>query len=564
MVFITETNAEKTVLIQSKSSINVWKIAIIAFSSGAIVMALEIAGSRLLTPVFGSSTYTWGILIGIILSGLTIGYHIGGRISDSDPNFQKLCSVVFSTGLFILFVPFISQNVIGFFVNTISDPLVANLLSTIILFGLPTLLLGFVSPYTIKLCAKSLLNIGKVSGNLYSVATMGSIFGTFLTVFVLIPFFEINDLILGLGITLIVISILGLNKIPAVLAGILAILVIFGIGDITLVYPSEGNKILVAKDTQYSNLVVLEDSGFRTMYLNGVIQSRMELENPNELVVSYTETFHLAGLIDKQLDNVLFVGGGGFSGPKSFLVEYPDAKIDVVEIDSDVIEAAKKFFYVPNDPRLNIINQDARLYLSQTEKKYDAVILDAYSGSSIPYHLLTLEYYEILEEKTHDDGVIISNLVAPLDPSRSILLESTYITINQVFDNVYIFPENVLTDHRQNISILVTKNNIDIHELLDSTECSDHILNCDSIVKNYFDIKPTKNAVVLTDQKSPVNILAEPKEKTDFYENIQARQNAYAFLTTNYVVVGLIAITAIWSYNLHKIWQKQTKLKTHV
>ena len=68
-------------------------------------MALEIAGSRVITPVFGSSITTWGILIGIILTGLATGYFLGGRISDLNPSFEKLCSIVFSTGLFILFIP---------------------------------------------------------------------------------------------------------------------------------------------------------------------------------------------------------------------------------------------------------------------------------------------------------------------------------------------------------------------------------------------------------------------------------------------------------------------------
>lgn len=192
---------------------------------------------------------------------------------------------------------------------------------------------------------------------------------------------------------------------------------------------------------------------------------------------------------------------------------------------------------------------------------YDAVILDAYSGSTIPYHLLTVEYYELLNEKTNNDGVIISNLVAPLDPDRSILLDSTYTTMNQEFESIYIFPENVLTEHRQNVSILAAKNNIDIYEILNSPKCFVYPLNCKEIEQNYFDLKPSEKAIIMTDQKSPVNILAEPKEKTDFYESIQTRQNAYAFLTTNYIVIGLIATTMVWSYNLHVIWKKQqTKL----
>lgn len=106
---------------QGRRPISLLYLAVIAFSSGAIVMALEITGSRLLTPVFGSSTTTWGILIGIILTGLTIGYFLGGRISDSSPSFKKLCSVMFSTGLFILFIPFIAQSLIEFFIKVTPD-----------------------------------------------------------------------------------------------------------------------------------------------------------------------------------------------------------------------------------------------------------------------------------------------------------------------------------------------------------------------------------------------------------------------------------------------------------
>jgi len=74
---------------QQFHSVKFWNLASVAFSSGAIVMALEIAGSRIVTPIFGSTTYTWGILIGVILTGLTVGYHLGGKIADINPNFQK-------------------------------------------------------------------------------------------------------------------------------------------------------------------------------------------------------------------------------------------------------------------------------------------------------------------------------------------------------------------------------------------------------------------------------------------------------------------------------------------
>ncbi len=551
----------KNVVLSSVDSsvfVRIWRIAVVAFSSGTIVMALEIAGSRLLTPIFGSSTYTWGILIGIILSGLTIGYHIGGRIADSNPSFQKLCSVVFSTGIFILFVPYIAQDVIAFLVDSATEPLIANLLSTTLLFGLPTILLGFVSPYAIKLGAKSLSNIGTVSGNLYSVATLGSIFGTFLTVFVLVPFFEINNLILGLGITLIAISLLGLGKIPIVITGILVVLIAMGFEDTPFVYPSGENNILVLKETPYSSLLVLEEENFRTMYLDGAVHSSMDMNDPARLVVSYTRAFHLAGLFNKNLEDVLFVGGGGFSGPKSFLSTYPNVKVDVVEIDPEVIKAAKKFFFVPDDPRLKIINQDARLYLSKSEKKYDAIILDAYSGYTIPYHLMTIEYYGLLSERLNENGIVISNFLGSLDGDDSKLLDSTYKTMNQIFPNVHVFPGNVKnTDYRQNITIIAFKEqDISIHETFSSPDCSDFPFDCDNLIKNYLnEVNVSEDALLLSDQLSPVNIIAKPEQKSDFYEQLKLKVGAYDFLSTQYVVIGLVFCTIVWSYNLQRIWK---------
>lgn len=539
------------------SFVRIWRIAVVAFSSGTIVMALEIAGSRLLTPVFGSSTYTWGILIGIILSGLTIGYHLGGRISDSNPSFQKLCSVVFSTGMFIVFVPYISQDVIAFFVDSLEEPIIANLFSTTLLFGFPTILLGFVSPYAIKLGAKSLENIGTVSGNLYSVATLGSIFGTFLTVFVLVPFFEINNLILGLGIVLMGVSLLGLGKIPVMVTAGVTILLLVAATDLPSVYPIDDTDVLVSKDTPYSSLLVTEKENSRTMYIDGASHSRMDLNDPDKLVVHYTKSFHLAGLFNPNLEQVLFVGGGGFSGPKSFLSIYPDIAVDVVEIDSDVIDAARKFFFVSDDPRLGIINKDARVYLSQTDKDYDAVILDAYSGYTIPYHLTTVEFYDLLSKRLTGNGVVISNFLGTIGSEDSKILNATYNTLNDNFSSVHVFPGNLKnTDYRQNIAIMAFKNSdVDIDELLSSSKCESLPLDCAEYEENYLEMKTSDDEMILTDQHSPVDTISEPKDRSDFYDNVKIRQDISKVLGNNYEMIGLVLSTIVWSYGLQRIWR---------
>ncbi|MBT8252013.1 MAG: fused MFS/spermidine synthase, partial [Nitrosopumilus sp.] len=128
-----------------------WRLKILTFASGAIVMALEISASRILTPVFGSTIYTWGSLIGIVLSGLSLGYFLGGRAADNHPSFEKICGIVFSVGLFIVGIPFFASAVVDFSLAVLPISQYTPLLATFLLLMLPSVLLGFVSPYAIKL-----------------------------------------------------------------------------------------------------------------------------------------------------------------------------------------------------------------------------------------------------------------------------------------------------------------------------------------------------------------------------------------------------------------------------
>ena len=563
------------VMQKQESSIKLFYLASIAFSSGTVVMALEITGSRVLTPVFGSSTTTWGILIGIILTGLTVGYFLGGRISDSHPSFRRLCSVMFSTGLFILFIPFMSQPLIEFFIKMTPDFSTATFFSTLFIFGLPAILLGFVSPYAIKLTATTLHKIGTTAGNLYSISTLGSIFGTFLTVFVLIPFFEINHLIFAFGFILMAVSVVGLSKIPKIMVGVLVTVFVvnaMGVGaaspDINSVFGTDSD-VLVEEETSYSSLSVTEKNNFRTLYIDGAVQSQMDLNDPSKLVLYYTKSFHLTSLINPYLEEVLFVGGGGFSGPKSFLANYEYiAKIDVVEIDPVVVDVAKEYFFVPEDePRLEIINEDARVFLTQTDRKYDAIILDAYSGYDIPFHLTTKEFYHILDERLTEDGIVVSNFLGALQGQNSKLFQSSYKTLQEIFPSVFVFPSNLKNiDHRQNIAIVALKNqNATKFDSIAhiQPECEmQKIIECEKFFENYYPNPEIKDddVDILTDQLSPVNSFdTSSSESAQVYQEIKndTAVNLTGFTATeSFVQISLIFGIIIWGYDLQRVWKK--------
>jgi len=402
-------------------------------------MILEIVGSRLLAPIFGNTIYVWGSLIGVVLSALALGYFYGGKLADLKPSKRLFSTIIFTAGLLILTIPYFSPNLLELVLLAGFDDRLGPLISTIILLFPSTLLLGMVSPFAVKLLTLELENLGKIAGNLYSLSTVGSIVGTFLTVFVLIPSFDIRSIILGSGLTLMFISIFNLSKQSKIIFFIILIFLITPVSQFVAGLYVNVGEILYQRETFYNSLAVIQNGDLRILYLNGLPHSAMDIKEPFKLVFKYTRFFELGVLLNEEANRVLFIGGGGFSGPKYFLKNYPDLLIDVVEIDGEVINVAKRFFYLDENPRLRIFEDDGRRYLQKNEDKYDVIILDAYSKTYIPFHLMTLEFFQIVYNRLNEDGVVVSNIIASFVGDSSEMLWSQYKTIASVFPKVYLF-----------------------------------------------------------------------------------------------------------------------------
>lgn len=503
-----------------------WRLKILTFASGAIVMALEISASRILTPVFGSTIYTWGSLIGIVLSGLSLGYFLGGRAADKHPSFEKICGIVFSVGLFIVGIPFFASSVVDFSLAVLPISQYTPLLATFLLLMLPSVLLGFVSPYAIKLGTHTLQKVGNTSGNLYSIATIGSIFGTFVTVFILIPNLTVNQIIFGLGIALIGSSLVGLKTSPQVIAVAILIILVVPWSSLSVSTISHNGTLIFEKETLFSHLDVIEYGDNRSLYLDGLRHSSMDLDDPLDLVIDYTEFFHLGMLFNPTATDILFVGGGGFTGPKNFLQIYPDTKIDVIEIDSDVIDVAKTYFNLESSPRLQIFNDDARKHLSMFDKKYDLIVLDAYATNYVPYHLMTHEFFQILEERLEPDGVIISNLLGSIEGNNSPLVRSVYKTMKETFPVSYVFPTELSPIFVQNI-MTVSSNQpyeFDRESLLEMAKNSptDYLVDELSKQEHFYDkMVDTSDVPFLTDQFNPSEVLINPVTRNPYVQDLQ-------------------------------------------
>src|SRR3954466_1820621 len=162
-------------------------VAVAVFLSGAVLLGLEITASRVLAPTFGSSLFVWGSLIGIVLTGLAIGYWGGGVVADRLPTPYLLVSVLTLGAVLVALIPVVDDTVLRWIVDWDPGPRLHPLLAAAILFGPVGVVLASASPIAVRLAASTLERLGRTAGRLFSISTAGSIFGTFVTAFWLVP-----------------------------------------------------------------------------------------------------------------------------------------------------------------------------------------------------------------------------------------------------------------------------------------------------------------------------------------------------------------------------------------
>ncbi len=183
-------------------------LEITVFICGAVVMAFEIVGSRMLGPYVGTSVFVWTGIIGVILLCLSLGYYYGGKIADKTPDFKLLAMIILFAGLFIGISTLVKDGLLNMLLNVFSDVKLISLLASFILFSVPSVLLGMVSPFAARLKIKTLDKSGSAVGNLYAISTLGSITGTFLAGFYLIPSFGVTSILYLLALILVLSALL--------------------------------------------------------------------------------------------------------------------------------------------------------------------------------------------------------------------------------------------------------------------------------------------------------------------------------------------------------------------
>ena len=165
-------------------------------------MGIELLGGRILAPFFGSSVHIWGCIITVFMLRLSLGYLFGGKLSTHSASLITYGTIFFAAAIALLPIALSSQWLMELIFLTIEDSRYGSLLASMALFFVPTVILGMLSPYSVRLLVKRSNESGQVAGKLYFISTLGSALGTITTSFYLVLWFDINFIIFGFTVVL--------------------------------------------------------------------------------------------------------------------------------------------------------------------------------------------------------------------------------------------------------------------------------------------------------------------------------------------------------------------------
>ena len=419
---------------------NRWGWPALAFLTGCAVMVFEFAAPNLFRAYFGQTIYVWANVIGVILGALAIGYAWGGRWADVTTTTRPLASVIGFAGLYGFLVSWFGPAFCAWLAGpeeyTPDGALRAffaqSLAASVVLFGPPLIALGMATPLMVQRASRH-WPVGRASGLIFSVGTIGSLAGIYLTTFVLVEFFGARATVRLASGALMLLS-AGLlwsgsrNWKAAATLGVLALLPFVGFEAPWSTLPPEGSTLVLAIESPYQLIRVVDrpkqnpddpnekrvrwlafDEGMGTYH-------SMQVNKESPWTGAYYDAFARipawVGATEKI--RVCIVGNAAGTMADLLVLHNPltEFAIDAIEIDPRVTEAARRTMGLGDRPYVRIFHEDGRTFLNRSQDgTYDAILLDAYARQvSMPAALATREFFALSKSKLREGGILFANL----------------------------------------------------------------------------------------------------------------------------------------------------------
>ena len=414
------------------------------FITGAAILVVEILATRLLAPYYGTTIFSTSSIITVILAALSIGYWIGGRYSDKHCHLDHFAWFIAAGGVGVLVIAVLNSlfvPVIGYQLSLTSGPL---LLSLFLFFG-PILLLGMLSPYAIALqnAFSPEVGIGTISGRIFFWSTLGSIAGSLLTAYLLIPSFTIPQILVATGVVLTALGvgirlIAGTHYQATLPMVFFAVALFYGEGVSPFLSPA-----IYQSQGVYSQITVFDApyDGEETRFLVQDRQSSGALNKASgKSAFEYAKYYDIYRLFNRDIKNALIIGGGAYIIPKMLHENKPSVSIDVAEIEPNLEALSKEYFQLPDTPQIKTHVKDGRRLLLDSNQQYDYIFSDAFSSLyGQPTQLVSKAFFDLAKKRLNDNGIFIANIIGYFPPEGGpSLAGSAYLTMKSVF------PEHLL------------------------------------------------------------------------------------------------------------------------
>ena len=479
--------------------------ALVVLSSAAILV-LEVLVSRLVAPYVGLTLETYTAAIGVALAAIAVGAAWGGRLADAyDPRRWLGPALAIGGALVLSARPTVFLVGGGFRSLGPTGTVVLVLLAV----APAALVLSTIPPGVVKLRLRTLAETGQTVGRLSALGTLGALAGTFLTGFVLLSAFATSTLLLLTGAVLVVTGIVVAVVLPRV-ADPTPLVAIAGLAVLSGTWLVTADSTCDVETRYYCAEIVAdpEREGGRTLVLDGLRHSYVDLDDPTHLEFPYTQRIAdvLAERPPGPLD-VLHLGGGGFTVPRHLAATRPGSRSTVLEVDPQIPEIGRRSLGLVTGGDLEVEVGDARTLIAEQDGgAYDVVVGDAFGSLAVPWHLTTTEMVEEVRRVLRPGGVYVLNVIdrPPLSFARA-----EAATLLTAFDDVALMtlPEAVAGKAGGNFILVASDEPLPVQALADRAADRgepDSVVDRDAVEDFAGD------AQVLTDDDAPVDQLLTP------------------------------------------------------
>ncbi len=412
-----------------ETKISPWLIYSIAAVEGGVVMMVELGGVNLMAPFYGTTLYVWAAVLSVTLGGLALGYFLGGKVARRYSGLLSVPWILLIGAMLVAMMPVSGKLIMPVTFGT--GIRLGSLLSALTVIAPPLVLMGMISPVIIQLRVQDVNGAGKEAGTIYAISTVGGIIMTLALGFYLLP---------ELGIMLSITIVTGLLCLAAITFLLLrknyrpigAIILVFApLLSLTPTSIEEHIQLLYQDDSVMGQLTVydfIDESGSdaRCLLVNGVPQNLMVKKYEPFSAWSYPHRIATIASIKPAGSRALLVGLG--AGHLAMELKGLDFKVDAVEIDARMQEIGQRFFGFDQEG-VNVIIDDGRHFIAQTNQKYDIVILDVIKGESPAHYMLTIEALGDVRSILNNDGILLLNFQGYLDGDRGLAARSVYLTL---------------------------------------------------------------------------------------------------------------------------------------